>query len=163
MRHLITAALIALFATAGAAGQTTLRDEPVPRLAPRDVTLETLANPKALATLEKTGQMLMRDGFEAKASLKNDFETRGKWVCLEQMIRVNRIGQADGEMAAWIDGHLYLHLTGMRCRKTAKLRIKRFNLGLYIHQATRTNVVWYDDVALSTGYIEPRHREQDHR
>ena len=28
-------------------------------------------------------------------------------------------------------------------------------VGVYIHHATQDNTVWYDDVALSTGYIGP--------
>ena len=80
---------------------------------------------------------------------------RGKWVCLEQMIQVNEVGRADGELAAWIDGDLYLHWTGFRWRTSETLRIKRFNLGLYVHEARNANTVRYDDVVLSTGYIGP--------
>jgi len=77
----------------------------------------------------------------------------GTWHCLEQMIRANTPGQADGEMAAWIDGQLYIHLTGFRWRTVADVKLKRISLGLYIHESTRANTVWYDDVALSTGYV----------
>lgn len=80
---------------------------------------------------------------------------RGRWVCLEQMIRVNDPGQANGELAGWIDGELYLHATGFRWRSTDAVRIKRANVLIYIHEARRENRVWYDDIALSTGYIGP--------
>lgn len=80
---------------------------------------------------------------------------RGKWHCLEQMIRANTPGEADGEMAAWIDGKLYIHLTGFRWRTDPDVKLKRISLGLYIHSSTRANTVWYDDVALSTGDIGP--------
>ncbi len=80
---------------------------------------------------------------------------RGEWVCLEQMIRVNDVGQPNGELAAWIDGRLYLHFEGIRWRTDERVRIKRFDLGIYVHQARRENVVWYDDVVLSTGYVGP--------
>lgn len=80
---------------------------------------------------------------------------RGKWVCLEQMIRVNTIGKADGELAGWIDGELYLHMSGFRWRTSENVRVKRFDLSIYVHEARRTNTVWYDDVVLSTGYIGP--------
>lgn len=80
---------------------------------------------------------------------------RGEWVCLEQMIQVNDVGEANGELAAWIDGELYLHMVGLRWRTDERVRVKRFDLGLYIHRATRENVVWYDDVVLSTGYVGP--------
>ena len=80
---------------------------------------------------------------------------RARWYCLEQMIQTNRPGQADGELAAWIDGQLYLHYRGIRWRSTEDVRLKRFGIGVYVHRATRENTVWYDDVALSTGYIGP--------
>lgn len=78
---------------------------------------------------------------------------RDVWYCLEQMIKANTPGQADGEMAAWIDGKLYIHLKGFRWRTLHKVKLKRIFLGLYVHQSRRPNTVWYDDVALSTGYI----------
>ena len=80
---------------------------------------------------------------------------RDRWYCLEQMIRVNDIGRTNGELAAWIDGRLYIHYTDFRWRISEDLRIKRAGFGIYIHQAAKDNVVWYDDVVLSTGYIGP--------
>lgn len=80
---------------------------------------------------------------------------RGEWVCLEQMISVNTVGEADGELAAWIDGELYLHFKGLRWRTDEGVRIKRFDLGVYVHSAQRDNTVWYDDVVVSTGYVGP--------
>lgn len=78
---------------------------------------------------------------------------RNRWYCLEHMIRANTPGEADGELAAWIDGELYIHYRGFRWRTTDAVKLKRFNVGLYVHQATKDNTVWYDDVVLSTGYI----------
>lgn len=78
---------------------------------------------------------------------------RDRWYCLEHMIQTNRPGQADGELAAWIDGQLYLHYQGVRWRTSADVKLKRFGIGLYVHRANRDNTVWYDDVAVSTGYI----------
>jgi len=83
---------------------------------------------------------------------------RGKWVCLETMLRANTPGEPDGELAAWIDGKLYLHLTGIRWRAAGAEDVlpKRASLDHYVHESRRENRVWYDDVALSTGYIGPR-------
>ena len=78
---------------------------------------------------------------------------RGEWVCLEQMIQVNTPGEADGELAAWIDGELYLHLTGIRWRSEPQVTVKRVNVGIYVHRAEQDNSVWYDDVVVSTGYV----------
>lgn len=88
---------------------------------------------------------------------------RGRWYCVEQMIKVNTIketfhgnvAQADGELAAWIDGKLYLHYTGFRWRSTEAVRIKRASLQVYVHRSRQDNTVWYDDFVVSTGYIGP--------
>jgi hypothetical protein len=63
-------------------------------------------------------------------------------------------------MAAWIDGDLYIHLTGFRWRTTPDLRLKRVSLDVYVHSSERANRVWYDDVALSTGYIGPTEKRE---
>ena len=89
------------------------------------------------------------------ASAERFVPQRDRWYCLEHMIKLNAVGKADGELAAWIDGRLYIHYTGIRWRSSADLRLKRFDLGLYVHQARKDNVVWYDDVVLSTGYVGP--------
>ena len=80
---------------------------------------------------------------------------RDRWYCLEQMVGVNEIGQANGELAAWIDGQLYVHFTGFRWRTAEDVKVKRTSFGIYIHEAAKDNVVWYDDVVLSTGYVGP--------
>lgn len=84
---------------------------------------------------------------------------RGEWVCLEQMVQVNTVTdegpQPDGELAAWIDGELYLHFDGIRWRSDARVLPKRVSIGIYIHHAEQDNVVCYDDVVVSTGYVGP--------
>ncbi|MBI3944629.1 MAG: hypothetical protein HY321_01800 [Armatimonadetes bacterium] len=83
---------------------------------------------------------------------------RDRWYCLEHMIQANDVGKANGELAAWVDGKLYIHYKGFRWRSSENVKLKRFHIGLYVHSATRDNTVWYDDVALSTGYIGPVER-----
>jgi hypothetical protein len=80
---------------------------------------------------------------------------RDRWYCLEHMIRANDPGEANGELAAWIDGRLYVHYKGFRWRTSPDVKLKRFDLGVYVHHARKDNTVWYDDVVLSTGYISP--------
>ena len=36
--------------------------------------------------------------------------TRGKWQCIEMMVKVNDVGDTNGEMACWVDGKLVSHL-----------------------------------------------------
>ena len=81
---------------------------------------------------------------------------RDQWYCLEHMIQVNDLGKANGELAAWIDGKLYIHYKGFRWRTSADVKLKRFDIGVYVHHAAQGNTVWYDDVVLSTGYIGPQ-------
>jgi hypothetical protein len=38
---------------------------------------------------------------------------RDVWHCLEHALISNTPGEADGEMAAWIDGKLYIHIKGL--------------------------------------------------
>ncbi len=35
---------------------------------------------------------------------------KGRWICIEQMIRMNDVGESNGEQALWIDGKLIAHL-----------------------------------------------------
>jgi hypothetical protein len=80
---------------------------------------------------------------------------RDRWYCMELMIKANDAGQANGELAAWIDGELYMHIPGFNWRTTDELKIKRISLGIYIHNNPKDNICWFDDVVLSTGYIGP--------
>ena len=80
---------------------------------------------------------------------------RGKWHCFEIMLKANDPDKENGEQAAWIDGQLYGHFTGILWRKSDQVRVKRMTLGVYIHDNPRQNVVHFDEVALSTGYIGP--------
>ena len=80
---------------------------------------------------------------------------RAHWYCLEHMTKANDPGKANGELAVWINGKLCSHQKGIRFRPTADVKLKRFNIGVFVSQALRDNIVWYDDLALSTGYIGP--------
>jgi hypothetical protein len=40
-------------------------------------------------------------------SLKID---RGKWICVEVMVKMNDVGESNGEMALWLDGKAISHL-----------------------------------------------------
>lgn len=35
---------------------------------------------------------------------------KGRWICIEQMIQMNDVGESNGEQALWIDGKLVSHL-----------------------------------------------------
>jgi len=78
---------------------------------------------------------------------------RDRWLCVEQRLAANQPGAADGELAVWLDGALYLHQRGIRWRSSDAVKIKRATLMVYVHQSRRDNRVFYDDVVASTGYV----------
>lgn len=78
---------------------------------------------------------------------------RGRWYCMELMVKANTPGQADGEQAFWIDGELKGKNGGIRWRNTADLKINAFWLMLYVHNSPRVNRVWFDDVVIDDEYI----------
>ncbi len=86
---------------------------------------------------------------------------RGKWVCLEMMIKVNAPGKSDGEQAFWVDGVKQGEWKGIRWRETTDLRLNSFSLDLYVHDSKRINRVWFDDVVISTSYVGPMRLSQD--
>jgi hypothetical protein len=80
---------------------------------------------------------------------------RGRWYCMEMMVKANTDGKSDGEQAFWIDGKLIGHFKDIRWRTTDKLKVNCFWLLLYVHDSKRVNKVYFDDVVISTEYIGP--------
>lgn len=80
---------------------------------------------------------------------------RGRWYCVEMMVKANTPGKSDGEQAFWIDGELGGHFKDIRWRDTADLKINCFWLLLYVHDSKRINRVWFDNVAVGTQPIGP--------
>jgi hypothetical protein len=80
---------------------------------------------------------------------------RGEWVCLEIGMRLNTPGQADGEMAFWVDGLEAHRQSGMHWRDVAELQLNKAWLQHYIAggDADRSNRIWFDDVVVSTERI----------
>lgn len=129
--------------------------------APRLVTAETRDNPRALADLQKSGKILFEDDFESDASLKHYFEIRG-------LREGNAKRTNDAKLAHTGTGAMQLTAVARDGRESGAgatgwlgpdVRLKRFDLGVYVHAAAKNNTVWYDDVALSTGYIGPKARK----
>lgn len=80
---------------------------------------------------------------------------RGKWYCMEMMLRANTAGHQNGMQAFWINGRPIGIFKSMVWRFTSDLKINSFMIGLYIHDNAKFNRVWYDDVVVSTGFIGP--------
>jgi hypothetical protein len=81
---------------------------------------------------------------------------RGRWYCVELMVRANTPGARDGRVAAWIDGVLIADWQNLRFRDTSTLKIDRVELVLGAPQNTDgADRVWFDNLAIATGYIGP--------
>jgi len=80
---------------------------------------------------------------------------RGRWYCMEIMLKCNTPGHHDGEQAAWIDGKKVLHVKGLRWRDIPDLKVHAFWLDLYVHDSPQVNRVYFDEVALGHSYIGP--------
>jgi hypothetical protein len=104
---------------------------------------------------------------------------KGKWICVEFMVKMNDVGDSNGEMALWIDGKRISHLgkgfpdgkwvwdkftpgagqpfEGFRWRTIEELNINFVWLYVYITKAPEGHVskVWFDDVVVAKEYIGP--------
>jgi hypothetical protein len=91
---------------------------------------------------------------------------RGKWICMEAMVKANTPDQADGEQAFWVDGKLLGHFKGIRWRSTDLLKLNSFWLQYDVCENSarhnsdptpqdREYEVWFDDIVLATDYIGP--------
>ncbi|RUL88690.1 hypothetical protein [Tautonia sociabilis] len=83
---------------------------------------------------------------------------RGKWICVEFLLKHNTPGEADGEQAFWIDGELLGHWTGINWRNDPRLRANALTLESYVTDRwtkNPVNIVLFDNVVISRSYIGP--------
>jgi hypothetical protein len=83
---------------------------------------------------------------------------RGRWICVEFMLKHNTPGKPDGEQAFWIDGVLQGDWKGINWRKTAALQANALTLESYVTDRWTTNsvnVVFFDSVVIARTYIGP--------
>jgi len=81
-----------------------------------------------------------------------------EWVCYEFMIKLNDIGQANGEQRLWINGYLYIEQTGLEWRKHENMVINDLMQPTYTHtppQPGRQRSLWLDSIVLAKRYIGP--------
>ncbi|HUU28859.1 MAG TPA: hypothetical protein VM123_13695 [archaeon] len=83
------------------------------------------------------------------------FFERGKWYCIEVMVKVNDIGKKNGEQALWIDGGKIMHFNGFRWRDVENLKLNMVMLGLYVGYCEKDCTYWVDDFVISTNYAGP--------
>jgi len=83
---------------------------------------------------------------------------RGKWICVEFMLKHNTPGEADGEQAFWIDGTLQGHWKGIAWRKSPALMANALTLESYVTDRWTkhpVNRVDFDNAVIARRYIGP--------
>jgi hypothetical protein len=95
-------------------------------------------------------------GDHALGFLEND-----RWYCVEQFLKLNNPGKADGVLRAWIDGKPAFEKTDIRFRKVDKLKIEQIWMNVY-HGGTAPSPheqhLCIDNVVIAREYIGPAGR-----
>jgi len=95
-------------------------------------------------------------GDHALGFLEND-----RWYCVEQFLKLNNPGKADGVLRAWIDGKPAFEKTDIRFRKVDKLKIEQIWMNVY-HGGTAPSPheqhLFIDNVVIAREYIGPAGR-----
>jgi hypothetical protein len=79
----------------------------------------------------------------------------GVWYCHEFMVKLNTVGQRNGEVAFWINGQLKGRWTNLFIRSIDSLKINLARLMVYSIGSSRVNKKWYDSVVIAREYIGP--------
>jgi hypothetical protein len=80
---------------------------------------------------------------------------RGKWYCIESMVKANTIGKRDGEAAFWVNGVLKARFPDLFLRSIDTLKIDDVELRQHALHSERVNKKWYDNVVIAKQYIGP--------
>lgn len=83
---------------------------------------------------------------------------KNRWYSVEQYVKLNRPGESDGIIRAWIDGVLVFEKTGLRYRDVPDLRIESVWMNVYhggTTPAPRDLTLYIDNVVIARNYIGP--------
>ncbi|NRF66536.1 DNRLRE domain-containing protein [Aquincola sp. S2] len=81
-----------------------------------------------------------------------------RWYCIEQHLKLNQPGQADGVYEAWVDGALAVRKTDVTFRKSAELKIETLWFNVYHggqQPAPKDLTLYLDQVVVAKRYIGP--------
>ncbi len=82
-----------------------------------------------------------------------------RWVWIEQEVKLNSVGKADGLVRTWIDGYLMQERRNLRFRSVGSIHIDRLWMNIYFggtgYVADATHEYWISDVAVARAYIGP--------
>ncbi len=82
----------------------------------------------------------------------------GKWYCIEQHLKLNTPGQADGLLEVWIDGYLVYRDNKLNFRSTDKLKIEKIWMNYYFGGVAKPQSdfnMYVDNIVIASSYIGP--------
>lgn len=82
----------------------------------------------------------------------------GKWVAIEQYLKLNEPGQKDGVMTIWIDGVKVYHRNDMHFRSTKRLKIEKVWFNFYFGGTAKPGKnfdMYIDNIVIAKSYIGP--------
>jgi hypothetical protein len=86
---------------------------------------------------------------------------KNRWYCIEQYVKLNTPGAANGIMRAWVDGRIALDRSDVRFRSIPTLRIDQIWMNVY-HGGTEPSPhdqhIYIDNVVVARQYIGPMTR-----
>jgi hypothetical protein len=81
-----------------------------------------------------------------------------RWYAVEQHLKLNRPGETDGVLRAWVDGRLALDKSDIRFRHSDRLKIEQVWMNVY-HGGTKPSPydqhLYIDNVVVARQYIGP--------
>lgn len=83
---------------------------------------------------------------------------RNRWYSVEQYVKLNTPGRADGVFRAWIDGHLVIERNGIRFRDVPGLHIESVWFNVYhggVARPASPMTLYIDNVVIAREYIGP--------
>lgn len=88
--------------------------------------------------------------------MPNFLPQRGRWYCYEMMLKLNTVGQKDGEVKVWIDGKVVADFPNLFIRSLDTIKIQEAHVVLGANaNPKRVNKKWYDNIVIAKKYIGP--------
>jgi hypothetical protein len=79
----------------------------------------------------------------------------GQWFCYELMVKVNDLGQRNGEVKVWVNGEVAADFPDLFIRSVSDLGIDTVGLLDPARRSQRVNKLWWDNVVIARQYIGP--------
>jgi hypothetical protein len=83
---------------------------------------------------------------------------RNRWYCIEQYVKLNRLGHKDGILRAWVDGWPVFEKTDLHLRDIDSIKIEQVWMNVYFGGLDPTPSdlhLFVDNVVIAREYIGP--------